>query len=229
MQSVNLTTVFFDNPQNYLHKDFGIRVRCNIVRNVIGEEYSKSILDLGCGDGSISMQFNLASSVVLVDPSHGMLGLATQKIAATKASNVVTVNTTVEDFSSEKSYDLVLGIGILAHVDNWVEAIEKISSLIVSGGTAVLQISDSSRPLTRIQRQFNRTGKRKLNCIDANELVRIGRSFDLELVQKVRYGLMIPGMGLCPNDLLFRYMSWTVNNPIVEKFCSEVIMFFKKR
>jgi 2-polyprenyl-3-methyl-5-hydroxy-6-metoxy-1,4-benzoquinol methylase len=52
------TKSFFDKTHLYLHKQFGLRVRAEIARDVVGYAIKgHAVLDAGCGDGSITAQF----------------------------------------------------------------------------------------------------------------------------------------------------------------------------
>src|SRR6266550_8275118 len=65
---------FFDNTDVYLRKSFGVSVRSFVVRSLLGELEGSAILDLGCGDGSISLQYlSPTNRITLVDLSGKML------------------------------------------------------------------------------------------------------------------------------------------------------------
>ena len=71
---VENTTRFFSDPDLYLTKNHRVRLRSLIVKDLAGEIEGCRILDLGCGDGSISAQFLPAKNLVtMVDLSAGML------------------------------------------------------------------------------------------------------------------------------------------------------------
>src|ERR1043166_2404326 len=66
--------VFFHNPDLYLTKNYDISLRAAIVKQLLGEINNCRILDLGCGDGTISSQFLPANNhVTMVDMSAEML------------------------------------------------------------------------------------------------------------------------------------------------------------
>ena len=64
----------FANPSPYLTGNYYISLRARIVKQLLGEISNCRILDLGCGDGTISLQFLAANNhITLVDSSDGML------------------------------------------------------------------------------------------------------------------------------------------------------------
>ena len=90
----------------------------------------------------------------------------------------------------------------------------------------VCQISDDSRVLTKLQHRINRTGRRKINRIEVDELLRQADKIGLKVKHIIRYGLMLPGMGILPNRLLFMLNSWSIDNPRTSGFVSEAIIWF---
>src|SRR5437016_12578814 len=83
---------FFDQPAHYFHRDFKITVRAAIVRELIQKTEGLSIFDFGCGDGSLSLQFqNQASHITLVDVSEIMLRRAQRNILPHCANKVTLI------------------------------------------------------------------------------------------------------------------------------------------
>src|SRR5437773_11740974 len=65
---------FFDRTNVYLRKSFGISLRVSIVRRLLGDLDGSTILDLGCGDGRVSLQYlSHNNKITLVDLSERML------------------------------------------------------------------------------------------------------------------------------------------------------------
>ena len=57
----------FNNVDQYLRQKFDIRVRAEIVKELMGKLENIDIIDFGCGDGSISLQFqSLTNHITLV-------------------------------------------------------------------------------------------------------------------------------------------------------------------
>ncbi|MBI4521774.1 MAG: hypothetical protein HY701_13110 [Gemmatimonadetes bacterium] len=54
---------FFQQPDRYLGKSFVVRVRQRIVRDLLGDLRNQRILDVGCGDGRVSMPARICPAV----------------------------------------------------------------------------------------------------------------------------------------------------------------------
>src|SRR2546423_15692972 len=107
----------FDNTELYLGKDFDISLRGLVVRDLLGSVENCNLLDLGCGDGSLSLQFvEEANHIALVDISAEMLDVAKQKTPPWLRTKVDYVNTNLADYAAKDLFDIVLCIGVLAHV-----------------------------------------------------------------------------------------------------------------
>ena len=84
---------FFDQTRCYLEKNVNIEIRKRIVRELVGDIRNSRILDLGCGDGSISLQFlNETNYISLVDLSPNMLAIARENTPAQCKVNVGYIN-----------------------------------------------------------------------------------------------------------------------------------------
>lgn len=53
---------------------------------------------------------------------------------------------------SPRSYDLIICLGVLAHVDSPGEAIQKMASLLAPGGSLILEFTDSRHFVGRLTR-----------------------------------------------------------------------------
>src|SRR3979409_1657726 len=109
----------FDRRENYLDKrQLDIRLRTETAARLVeGKEYS-NILDIGCGDGSISVPLlNARSRLTLLDISDAMLSRARSRVPTELISRATFVN---QDFMEvpfeEKTFDLLICVGVLAHV-----------------------------------------------------------------------------------------------------------------
>ena len=72
---VELVRTFFDQPQNYLErKRFDIRLRAETTKTFLEGTNCTKIIDIGCGDGSVSLPLLLSDRyLTLLDLSSTML------------------------------------------------------------------------------------------------------------------------------------------------------------
>ena len=137
---------FFSDPQRYLRLDFGIRVRARLVREMLGTVEGLRVLDIGCGDGSISLQFaGEARQITLVDMSPEMLAEAEKHVPSEYRDRVELINSSLDGFTPREAYGVVLCIGVLAHVPSADAALRKIADCLEPGGRAIVQLTDFSR------------------------------------------------------------------------------------
>src|SRR5262245_44365706 len=120
---------FFDVPQRYLARDYNIRARAYIVSKLLGDLREKKILDIGCGDGSISRQFlSNSNQLTLLDMSENMLQLAKRQTPQQYVQSTRYINSDFVQCGFVGEFDLVLCLGVLAHVNSVPETIQAISA-----------------------------------------------------------------------------------------------------
>lgn len=149
----------FESPQWYLR-----RRRYNIeVRRETVEEFARGlnparVLDIGCGDGSISLPLLTATNrLTLVDLSGGMLEIAKSRIPKVAAERVGVVNGDflAADLGSQ-TFDLIICLGLLAHVDSAAQVIAKITGLLSVDGAVIMESTDAGHFLARRKGLFDR-------------------------------------------------------------------------
>jgi 2-polyprenyl-3-methyl-5-hydroxy-6-metoxy-1,4-benzoquinol methylase len=139
---------FFDKTHLYLNKDFGVSIRALIVRKLLGELSHSRILDLGCGDGRISLQYiSQTNHITLVDLSDNMLEIARKNTPETLKTNVDYINTDLQKYEAGEKFDVVICIGVLAHVVSVEETVAKVVRFLKPGGRCIFQITDADQYL----------------------------------------------------------------------------------
>src|SRR6267143_3126338 len=153
LTKVDQVQSFFEQPQQYLsRRAFEIQIRAETVKELVARSNEKRILDIGCGDGSISLPLLTETTrITLLDLSSSMLAIARSKVPPQVAENVETIN---QDFAAAQfvpqSFDVVLCIGVLAHVTDPADFIAKMVSLLKPGGCIIVECTDSQHFLTRM-------------------------------------------------------------------------------
>jgi len=127
---------FFDQTDLYLRNSFGIRLRAGIVRELLGDLTGVSLLDIGCGNGSISLQFiSETERLTLIDFSEKMLEKARLNTQELFRKQVSYLSEDFLSYVSPEPFDVVLCLGVLAHVASVANAVAKISSLLKPRGS----------------------------------------------------------------------------------------------
>ena len=142
---------YFAEPDRYLGNDSRLRIRRLVCQQMVAGIDQSVILDIGCGDGSMSLPLlGPESHLTLLDFSASMLERAKRNIPRGLEANVETVGGDIMEFAPDRRYTLVLCLGVLAHVPHVGEALAKIAALVRPGGHCLLQITDASRWLGRM-------------------------------------------------------------------------------
>ena len=194
----------FEQPSRYLSRwRYNIRIRAETVREFVNGLKYGSILDVGCGDGSISVPL-LASRVrlTLLDISSHMLTIAGSRVPAEWLPNVSMIN---EDLLTAKleanAYDLILCLGLLAHVDSPSLVAAKIASLVKPGGTVIVQSTDTTHVVTYLVRLCHllvgllRPRPYSGNLLSTEDVVQMFAKHGLRLLAVYRYSLLLPSIG----------------------------------
>src|SRR5689334_21035964 len=123
----------FQNPEWYFQNlGYHVRIRIETVREFLVGTKCERILDIGCGDGSISLPLlTRDNSLTLLDMSDRMLALAQSKISGDSLRRVEIIKGDFMRASlKENSYDLIVCLGVLAYIDNLNAFLQKVSAVL---------------------------------------------------------------------------------------------------
>jgi 2-polyprenyl-3-methyl-5-hydroxy-6-metoxy-1,4-benzoquinol methylase len=211
---VELVRSFFDQPQNYLErKRFDMRIRAETTKSFLKGTSCARIIDIGCGDGSVSLPL-LASDrqLTLLDISSTMLSRARSSVPSSLSGNV---EIRQEDFLrapfENSSYDVVVCMGVLAHVTSPSNVVQKAAALLKPGGTLILECTDSKHFVRRLMAlpsaflALFRPSEYKLNELTSEEVLGMAATHGLELKAMFRYSWPPPGsQRIFSQELLYR-------------------------
>lgn len=201
---VDLVRSVFDEPDWYFsRRAYDIRIRVETVRELTSlGEYSR-VLDIGCGDGSLSAQLLTDKTrVTMLDISTKMLSIARSKIPAALLGNLETIN---QDFMgvpfAPQSFDLILCIGLMVHIVSPPDFIAKMASLLKPDGAIIVECSDASHFVTRMLNpvyQFKNLVRRRspyvLNSVAYSDIEGWMRQLQLYPQATFRYSAPPPGI-----------------------------------
>jgi len=205
---------FFEDTDLYLKNNYGIAFRRDIINTYTGGKKFSNILDVGCGDSSLShFLLNESNGLTLVDISQNMLTKAELKFRSDEVKRVKFIcgEIDAQNFQDEK-FDLILAVGILAHVPSVKGMIEKLSSLLNKGGFLIIQFTDHSNFLSRFNstiRKMNGTGQYQVNKTRHEEVIKLLDDNHFSIRQMDRYSILLPGFGRFGSKFLYRYTHFT--------------------
>lgn len=188
----------FDIPDKYLSpRQFDIQIRVETVKEFTKDLTLDRVLDIGCGDGSLSLPLLArCNRLTLLDVSSKMLELARRKVPAERSADVNLINGGfIGSNLSPQSFDLILCVGVLAHVDSPGAVIAEIARLAKPGATIILEVTDSYHfwgwPVVLYQKLLKllRPEPYALNRLKNRKVIGLCRESGLQPVGLYRYGL----------------------------------------
>jgi 2-polyprenyl-3-methyl-5-hydroxy-6-metoxy-1,4-benzoquinol methylase len=195
----------FEQPQWYLQRTaYNIGIRAETVLEYI-TEMPESVLDIGCGDGSLSRGLlNGRNRLTLLDQSQTMLDLAHSRIPKESIGQVETVNANFTEAQLKpQSFDLILCVGVLAYIE--IEArprfIERIKSLLKPGGSLIIECTDGPHFINRLVvmyrtfRYWLKPNRMRTVVGSSAQVVAICKDLGFDLAGSFRYCLPLPLMG----------------------------------
>lgn len=231
----------FKQPEWYLKgRSYHVRMRIETVKKFLENSQHERILDIGCGDGSISLPLvNKNNSLTLLDMSEQMLALAQARIHPELISRV---NIMKGDFISAhletESYDLIICLGVLSYIDDVIPFLQKLIGLLRPGGTIILEWTDSSHFLSRLLNPYH-----AMITLIRGERVRLAKRNSAEVINEFavngiaavashRYGSPLPVLRrLLGQELSYRGICMIYGRPGQNRttwLADECIYQFKK-
>jgi len=204
-QTDNVTHIkeAFEQPQWYLQRTaFNITLRAETVAEFLNGARCDSILDIGCGDGSLSLQLlNSDNRVTFLDQSQTMLSIVRSRVPGKFSSQISTLNTGFMEAQLEpESFDLIICVGVLAYIrlQDRRDFINKIRSLLKPGGRLILECTDGPHIISRISRGYAslvrtfKPSKMRTTIGASANVLTICRELKFELQGSFRYSLPLP-------------------------------------
>ncbi|MBI2483242.1 class I SAM-dependent methyltransferase [Candidatus Uhrbacteria bacterium] len=227
-----VTNFFTDNT--YLSRNqHTIALRRLIAQELLPDLRDTRVLDIGCGDGSISLACALqASAITLIDISPSMIERARQQWR--HHAHVTAIHGDFLTYTPQGPFDVVFMFGVLAHVPDLDASIEKVAQLLRPNGRALIQFTDTDCCMGRLcyytETIINRHGYQyPLQKIRYSDVRASSNRHHLQIEEQRRYSLLIPGMGRLPKRLLWKYQLWSLRNPRLSAHGTEVVLLLRKQ
>lgn len=204
----------FEQPQWYLTKTaYNIKVRIETIKEFVNGQSPKNILDIGCGDGSLSLHLLTTDNrITLLDRSKRMMEIASSHVPGGAEGRVKTLN---EDFMEadlpKRSFDLILCVGVLAYIENRRALVVKLGSLLTPGGTLIMECTDGRHFLTDMIRAYKSIRAKLVGdefptvTQPSSDLLAMVAELGFQLCGAFRYSLPLPGLRrLLSQDVSYR-------------------------
>ncbi|MDH4141542.1 MAG: class I SAM-dependent methyltransferase [Chloroflexota bacterium] len=170
-----------------------------VIREAVPLTRDLSVLEIGAGTGLLGLALaQEVGTLVLADPSVGMLAVADEKVRAAGLENVRTLRFALAaDPRPAERFDLVVSLMALHHVPDTAAAIDDLFAMVEPGGRLALVDLDAedgtfhSDPDADVHHGFDRgelgrrieaAGFRDVTFTTADEIASDGRVYPLFLV-----------------------------------------------
>jgi ubiquinone/menaquinone biosynthesis C-methylase UbiE len=201
LDNTTLIKQAFEQPQWYLGgTEYNIKLRAETVAEFVNLNKIGSILDVGCGDGSLSAGLlNAHNRLTLLDQSQTMLGIASSRVPPGLASRVQAINRGFMEADLEpQSFDLILCVGVLAYVEQRREFITRIKSLLKPGGAVIAECTDGAHFVNHLVvayhalRRVSKPGQMRTVVAPSSGVLTIFQDLGFDLCGSFRYSLPLP-------------------------------------
>lgn len=232
---------FFERTDVYLTYNYNLRIRMETVAAFLGDQTFEEVLDMPCGTGDISVPFlGHFGHLTLMDFSENMIATAQSRVPEEDMAKVQFINGDFYAHNFEgKQYDLVMNIGILAHIADPMRFLEESMKLVKPGGSLILQNTNSDHWFAKLihfylgLRRMVGKDKYKLNKVREKDLLKKLEDNGFVLQQSFRYNQSFLGLSrLFKNDLkykLTRDYFGDATLPKNQKGGSDVTYLFQKK
>lgn len=188
---IDTVKTFFDSPDTYLLRNSTIPARVSIIKRMLRDRRFENYLEIGCGDGSIGLSLLRAErNCTLLDLSANMIERARNNTPPQLIKNVTYISGDASLYNPTHKFDLVLCIGVLAHVESVDKFIADLTQLVNQNGLLLIQFTDSRSLWSRLNRFFQKNHsaqKYTTNAMSFRSLMPIFLEYHLAVESVTRY------------------------------------------
>ena len=193
----------FERPRWYLDKTaYNIKIRAETLAEFAKDVRPRAILDIGCGDGSLSLPLlSEENTLTLLDRSREMLSIAATQVPRHSIDHVRFQN---EDFMDSdirhESYDLIICVGVMAYIRDRTAFVRKLYSVLKPEGILIMECTDSAHFVSAINRVYEAVriglGGARFPTVTGSsaDLLEILRKSGFVLTGSFRYSLVVPAI-----------------------------------
>jgi 2-polyprenyl-3-methyl-5-hydroxy-6-metoxy-1,4-benzoquinol methylase len=218
---------YFSNEE-YHRKNYMSMRRSEIVLNLLGSVDDLRILDLGSGSGIVSVPLTSeCRHLSLVDYSEAALEIARARVPPQFKDKVDFEVADVLRFKGDDLYDVVLCLGVLAHVDSTDELLASVARNLRPGGRAVIQLTPTGNLLSWLFFALSEVRRVKYRRTPRQDVISRAAAHGLELVDRQRHMLVVPGSMSLLGRAFLPYDRW-VSRSALSRFGTSDLLLLRK-
>jgi ubiquinone/menaquinone biosynthesis C-methylase UbiE len=226
---------YFDKTDDYIKANPVIQVRKKIIGEIVGNLKDKQIIDVGCGNGELTREFVFGNRITFLDISDKMLDLARLNISEEHLNHASFVNSDILSFKTEKTFDLVVCTGVVAHVENIQGLLNKLKEIVKDDGMILLQFSASEKLISKFNQLRNGLFRKarsnynyKINLTSSSFIEKLLNNCGLIIIKKVKYLPVSPLFSIFNYKSRIKFMEASYKNRLLSYFGSEIILSLSK-
>jgi SAM-dependent methyltransferase len=228
---------FFDFGEWFQHSRYSIQIRTEVILAFLQNREFRSLLDVGCGDGSLSIPLlKPGRRITFLDVSEKVLAAVKSRVPEKHFCAVEFRNEDILSAEFDKSYDVVLCVGVLAHVRHPYHLLRKIIEIVNTNGFLIIQNTDSCHFRSRLLRLYLKIGDRSgypLNRLSDSDIRALLSSSGSVLEKTYRYAIAPIGFQrIFSQENLYRQalrIHGTLNRNVNTWLANEFIYFFRRQ
>lgn len=223
---------FFNNESNsfFIGNEDSI-LRCFVLSELLKDLEAKTILDVGCGNGELSLQFIEKNKVDFLDVAPKMLSAVRQRIPASQMDNATFREGDFLEIRFSKRYDIILMVGVLPHMSDLKSPLEKGWQLLNENGILILQFTDAEKLLDHllvfIRRLFCKSSY-SLNVTGRKQIIEFVVNAGFEILESRNLPTVFPSFSVLPRFLLRAFLRSIYKSSFFSFFKTETVFVLKK-
>ncbi|OGY17025.1 MAG: hypothetical protein A2784_04215 [Candidatus Chisholmbacteria bacterium RIFCSPHIGHO2_01_FULL_48_12] len=133
-------------------KNFTYRIILGVINSHISSFSNKTILDIGCGAGTISLYLaNQGANIIGIDISRKAIDSCKKSAKALKLKDRTQfICNTIEQIKFRRKFDLIICSEIIEHIPNDKAFLKRVYKLLKNNGLLILSTPSINAPLYKI-------------------------------------------------------------------------------
>jgi 2-polyprenyl-3-methyl-5-hydroxy-6-metoxy-1,4-benzoquinol methylase len=149
MDNKNVASYFSDTDK-YAVRNPIIKLRRTVLHDMIGDIEGKSILDVGCGEGSLTIDYVSENKLTFLDITSEMLELVKSRIPEEFSPNASFVKADIMEYDTDLKFDIIVCVGVFAHFTDLDALIKKLMNLSSEKGILIIQYTNAANLITKL-------------------------------------------------------------------------------